>query len=176
MKKIKTSIGILAVVSTVAFAAIAFAHGPYGSGGYGGYMMGPGYGGSMMGYGYGGGHMMGYGYGYGPQARGQNAWGNLSEEQTAQLERARERFFNQTRKLRNAIDDKKLDMRNELTKQDPDQGKVTRLQNQISELQAQLDQKAVAHQLEVRKLLPENYDGLEYGRPGARGYGGGYCR
>ncbi|MGB8336558.1 MAG: hypothetical protein WCE56_18830, partial [Desulfobacterales bacterium] len=78
MKRIKTKIGIVAVVFTVGIAAVALAHGWNGAGyggytmgpgmmgygpGYNGYMMGPG----MMGYGPGyGGHMMGYGpYGYG---------------------------------------------------------------------------------------------------------------
>jgi hypothetical protein len=59
MKRIKTKIGIVAVVFTVGIAAVALAHGWNGAG-YGGYTMGPG----MMGYGPGyGGHMMGYGRG-----------------------------------------------------------------------------------------------------------------
>ena len=54
---------VTAIISILAFGALAYAHGPGGWGG--GNMMGPGYGGHMMGQGYGG-HMTGPGgQGYG---------------------------------------------------------------------------------------------------------------
>jgi len=161
-------------------AAVAFAHG----GGYGGGpMMGYG-GGPMMGYGggpmmgYGGGHMMGYGgghmmgYGYGPQMRGFGYGANLSAEQAAKLDQVREKFFKETRALREEMDEKRFALRREFNKDDPDSAKVAKLQKELSQLEGEFDQKAVQHRLEMRQLLPENSGPRGYGYgPGA----GGYC-
>jgi hypothetical protein len=168
----KTIIGLAAVL-TLAIAAFAYAHG----GGYGGgYMMGPGgYGGHMMGPGYGG-HMMGYGpgyvghMGYGPHMRGYDNWGNLSNEDAAKLDQARDKFFNSTQDLRRQIDEKQYAIQEELSKDIPDTGKVVNLQKALSGLQAEFDQKALAYRMEVNKLLPQ-----ESARgPNGGGYGG-YC-
>jgi zinc resistance-associated protein len=164
----KTVIGLAAVL-TLAIAALAYAHGGYG----GGYMMGPGYGGHMMEPGYGG-HMMGYGpgtgygprTGYGPHMRGHDDWGNLSNEEAAELDQARDKFFNSTQNLRRQIDEKQYAIQEELRKDNPDTGKVVDLQKALSGLQAEFDQKALAYRMEVRKLLPQE---------SARGpYSGGY--
>jgi Spy/CpxP family protein refolding chaperone len=158
----KTIIG-LAAVFTLAIAAFAYAHG----GGYGGgYMMGPGYGGHMMGYGSEYGHHMGYG----PHMRGYDNWGNLSDENAAKLDQARDKFFNSTRDLRRQIDEKQYAIQEELRKDTPDTGKVVDLQKALSGLQADFDQKALAYRMEVRKLLPQESARGPYGG----GYGG-YC-
>jgi hypothetical protein len=196
MKMNKKSIGILVAVLTVGIASLAFAHGGYGGGygmgpGYGGGMMGPGYGGYMMGQGYGGmmgqgyggymmgpgyggmmgpgygGRMMGYGPGYGPNMTGPGAWGNLPEKDAAALNESQEKFFNETRDLRSQIQEKQVALNNELASANPDKSKVIQLQKGLSGLQAKFDQKAIAHQLEVRKLLPKNFNQGAYGR----GYG-----
>jgi Spy/CpxP family protein refolding chaperone len=176
MKVNKTTIGILAVVLTVGIAALAFAHGGYGGGygmgpGYGGYMMGQGYGG-MMGPGYGG-PMMGYGSGYGSYNNGSGAWGNnLPEKDAAALNASREKFFNATQDLRNQIEEKQVALNNEMASATPDKGKVIQLQKEISGLQTEFDQKALAHRLEVRRLVPQGFNQSASGR----GYGyGGYC-
>lgn len=169
---------IISAVILMATVAVAFAHGfgyggpmmGYGSGyggnmmGYGGYQMGPG----MMGYGGYGGNMMGYGAGsdrgYGP---------NLSSEEIAKLDAAREKFFNDTSDLRNQIEEKRLNLGNEIDKANPDATKVAELQKELSKLDSEFDQKSVQFQLEVRKLLPEKDLGSGYGR----GFGNGrYCR
>lgn len=165
MKNMKSSIGIIAVVLTVGIAALGFAYDAYGpgygghmrdyDGGYG-YMMGPG----MMGYGPGYGHMRGY---YGP-----NGYGDLSQEDAAKLEQFQEKFFNETRELRNSIRDKQFALDSELQRANPDRAKVADLQKQLSQLESQFDQKAVGHQLEMRKEFPQNTYGRKYGR-------GGYC-
>lgn len=141
--------------------AVAFAHDGYrrGMGGYGGHMMG------STAY---GNHMMEYGPESGRHMRGHGAWGNLSAEEAAKLDDAREAFFSETRELRGKIDDKQIALRSELRRDTPDDEKVIELQKQISTLQADFDQKALAHQLELRKLMPESYAGL--------GYENGYCR
>lgn len=153
MKNVKTRIGIVAIVFTVGIAAVAFAHGWNGPG-YNGYMMGPG----MMGYGPGyGGHMMGYGpYGN----------GNLSPQDTTKLEQSQQKFFNDTNDLRNSIQEKQFALNQELQQTNPDRDKVTNLQKELSQLESQFDQKALEHQLELRKNFPENALGMGYGRGG----------
>jgi hypothetical protein len=142
--------------------------GMMGQGYGGGYMMGPGYGG-MMGPGYGG-PMMGYGPGYGPYMNGPGAWGNLPEKDAAALNESQEKFFNETRDLRSQIQEKQIALNNALAGTNPDEGKVIQLQKELSGLQAKFDQKAIAHQLEVRKLLPKNFNQGAHGR--GYGYGG----
>jgi Spy/CpxP family protein refolding chaperone len=175
---------IIAAVVLLAGATFAFAHGGWGNdgygyggrmGGYGGYMMGPGYGGRMMGPGYGG-HMMGPGYrgdrmgpGWGRGNGRGYGYGNLTDEQRAKIDSAREKFFDETRTLRRELDEKGFELRQELNRENPDAKKAAELQKQLSKLQADFDQKAVQHRLEMRKLLPEAFQGRGY-------YGrGGYC-
>lgn len=57
----------------------------------------------------------------------------------------------------------------QMNKANPDKGKLGQLQKEISALRSDFDEKALAHQLEVRKLLPEDYRG------GGYGHGRGYC-
>jgi Spy/CpxP family protein refolding chaperone len=154
---------------------IAFAHDGWGYGGYGGHHM-RGYRGHMMGPGYGG-PMMGYGPGWGKRGAG---YGNLSDEEAAKLDAAREKFYNETKELRREINNKQVDLRDEMVKDEADTGKVLKLQRELSKLQADFDQKAVQHRLEMRKLFPEGFQGRGFG-PGhgsgpGRGFGrGGYC-
>ena len=182
MKHIKTKIGIGAIVFTVGIAAVAFSHGWNGSGygnymmgpgmtgygpGYNGYMMGPG----MMGYGPGyGGHMMGYGTGYGGHMMGYGPYGNgnLSPQDTTKIEQSQQKFFNDTNDLRNSIQEKQFALIQELQQTNPDRDKVTNLQKELSQLESQFDQKALEHQLDLRKNFPENALSMGYGR-------GGYC-
>ena len=174
MKLNTKSIFGLAAVLILGIAAVAFAHGGWGYGGHmmgpgygGGYMMGPGYG-HMMGPGYGG-HMMGWDSDDGPYRRGPGAWGNLSEEDAAKLSAAQEKFYQDTRGLRDQIEEKSLALRDEMDKTNPDQAKVFALQKEISSLRGDFDQKALDHQLEVRKMLPEDFRSSGYGNRG------GYC-
>jgi zinc resistance-associated protein len=178
MKNMKSSMGIIAVVLVVGIAALGFAYEGYGPG-YGGRMMGYGGGyGCMMGpgmMGYGGGYgpgMMGYGPGYGHMRGyyGPNGYGNLSQEDAAKLRQSQDKFFDQTRDLRHSIRDRQLALNDEIQKPDPDKAKVADLQKQLSQLESQFDQKALDHQLELRKEFPQN----TYG--GGYGYGrGGNC-
>jgi len=172
MKPRKSSIAIIAVVLTVGIAALGFAYDGYGPGyghmmGYGYGYMGPGmmgygggYGPGMMGYGPGYGHMRGY---YGPEG-----YGNLSQEDAAKLQQAQDKFFEGTRELRTSIRDKQFALNDELQKTNPDKAKVADLQKQLSQLESQFDQKALDHQLELRKEFPQSNYSSGYGR-------GGYC-
>ena len=173
MKLNTKSIFGLAAVLILGIAAVAFAHGGWGygshMGGYGGHMMGPGYGGgTMMGPGYGG-HMMGWDADNDAYCRGYGARGNLSDQDAAKLDASREKFYQDTRGLRDQIEEKSLALRDEMDKTTPDQAKIFALQKEISSLRSDFDQKALTHQLEVRKMLPEDFrDGFANNR-------GGYC-
>ena len=176
MNRIKTTFIIIAFIATTGLVATAFAHGGWDGDGYGGHMMGYGtgygMGPGMMGYGgYGmGPGMMGYGYGpgNGRYDRGEYS-GALSKQDSNRLQQARDKFFDETRMLRNQIRDKQFALNDELDSANPDKTKVTELQTALSRLQSDYDQKSLAYRLEVRKLLPENADRGSYG-----GYGPGY--
>jgi Spy/CpxP family protein refolding chaperone len=149
---------VIAAVVLIAGATFAFAHGGWGNDDYG-------YGGRMMGPGYGGNYMMGPGWGRGYH----HGYGNLSDEDRAKIDAARDKFYDETRSLRRDIDDKAYDLNKEMDKDTPDANKVAELQKQLSKLRGEFDQKRVQHRLEMRKLLPENYQGSErgyYGRGG----------
>lgn len=187
---------IVGAVLLLTGAAVAFANGGYW-GEYGGRMMGPGYGNGRMGYGaygmgpgmmgYGGGYgmgpgmmgygaygmgpgMMGYGPGYGSYGNGNGYAANLTQEQRDKLDATQEKFYSETQKLREKIQDQQYALRSELAKDNPDADKVGTLQKGLSKLEGEFDQKAVQYQLEVRKILPDSV-----ARGFARGYGGGYC-
>ena len=172
MKRIKTTFMIIAFIATSGLVSVAFAHGGWDDGGYGGHMMGYGSGSGMGpgmmgdgGYGMGAG-MMGYGYGpgYGRYARG-NISADLSREDRNRLQQAQDKFFDETRTLRSQIRDKQFALNDELDSANPDKAKVTELQTALSRLQSDYDQKALAYRLDVRKILPES--------AGPRGYGYG---
>ena len=160
---IKSIISMAAIVC-LAVTTVAFAHGGWG---YRSHMSH--YGGHMMGPEYDGGHMMRWGADEGSYRRGYGAWGNLSDEDAARLVASREKFYKYTRELRDRIEENEIALRKEMDQANPDQDKVFDLQEEISSLRGDFDEQALAHQFEVRKLLPENYRGSGYD------YSRGYC-
>ncbi|MFZ1987221.1 MAG: periplasmic heavy metal sensor [Desulfatitalea sp.] len=155
MKPITRKTVIIGTILLLTGASVAFAQGgDCCGGGYGGHMRGAG--------------MMGNGPedGMGPGRRCAGPGANLTEEQRATLDASREKFHTETQGLRDQIHDKGNALRTEMDKANPDEGKVTNLQKELSKLEGEFDLKAVQHRLEVRKLLPDN------ARPGT---GRGYC-
>lgn len=155
---------ILLVGGTIAFAQGGWRYGGDGPQmrGYGGRMIGPGY----------GGHMRGYGPGWGKGG----GYGDLSKEEAAKLSEAREKFYTETKEMRRQIGNLSEDLRDEMVKDDPDSAKVLKMQKELSSVKADFDQKRALHRLEMRKLVPEKFQGRGYGRGGGRGYGrGGHC-
>ena len=129
---------------------------------------GPGYDGHM-GIGRGGwGHMGGQGdYG--------QSYGNLTPDQQKQVSQLRDEFFRETEDLRQALDNKGLELRNELAKENPDETKVSKLQVDISKAESDLDQKSLNFEIKARKAVPDyNRASRGYGHRMGRGYGGGY--
>jgi zinc resistance-associated protein len=155
---------IIAALFLIAGAGVAFAHGGWGGDDCGcrrhrgGAMMGPGCQGRMTGPGQGN-AMMGPGQGRG--FHGKHA--NLSDEDRAKIDAAREKFFDETRSLRRDMDDQAYALHKEMNRDDPDSGKVVQLQKQLSKLQAEFDQKRVQHRLEMRKLWPEKFRKRDWG-------------
>jgi Spy/CpxP family protein refolding chaperone len=154
---------IIAAIVLIAGSTLAFAHEGWGGGDQGcGYQMRDGMKGPGQGH-----HMMGPGQGRGYH----HGYANLSDEQRDKIDAAREKFFEETRSLRRNIDDQAYALHKEMNKDNPDSDKVAQLQQQLSKLQADFDQKQVQHRLEMRKLWPEKFKNRGWG------YGCGYpCR
>ena len=139
---------------------------------------------ALAGWGRGYGHMTGSGYGpmggpgmMGPGwHRGYN--GNFSPEESAELERQRTAFFEATEDLRQQLYEKNLALQSELAKDDPDTGKASQLQSEISELRSELDQQRLDYDIQARKSSPNFRPGYGGGYGPMMGYGprgGGYC-
>ncbi len=156
MNKIFTSktLIILTVITVLGFGAYAFAD----------WGMGPG---MMDGWGHHGGWDSN---GYGPMA------GNMSDNELTQMNKERSEFFKATENLRQDLYAKQLELRSELAKENPDSKRASSLQNDISKLQARLDQKRIDHMVEMRKINPNTgrgfmgRDGMDYGAAYS-----GYC-
>ena len=150
---LKKGLMVLVVVAVIGFGAYAFAH--MGSGfGHQGWMH---HGGSMHHYGY---HTPGFG-----------SPGDLSDEERKALDNERKTFFESTEDLRGDIYSKQLELQSELAKETPDNQKALELQNQISALEAKLDQKRLGHMMQMRKISP--HVGREFMGAYHMGYGYG---
>jgi zinc resistance-associated protein len=155
MKRNNKGIMIVAVLAIFGLATLSFAG------------WGPGYY-SHMGMGQGGwGHMGGQGSG--------QSYGNLTPDQQNQINQLRDAFFKETEDLRQTLDTKGLELRNELAKENPDETKVSKLQADISKAQSDLDQKSLNFELKARKAVPEYHRASRgYGHMMGRGNGGGF--
>ncbi len=170
MKNIKSIQGFLIIAAVISLAGLAFANGGGMMGGGDG--MGPG----MMGNGYGNSYgntfgMMNQGNQNYGRNMGNNAYGALSRQDTARLQQARSNFEQNTRLLRSDIQNKQVALKSALSKTEPDAARISRLQSEISQLRAEYDQKALALELETRRILPNGGAGQNlppvdpYGRP-----------
>jgi Spy/CpxP family protein refolding chaperone len=156
MFNLKAAIITVASIALVGLTINAFAHG--------GMSWGGGWGHHDQGWH----HQGGYGPGYDDQ---------LTKEEYSQFDQKREAFFKETQELRSNLFEKERELQNELAKDEPDASKASRLQKEISELQAQFDQKRIDHMIEMRKLNPNIGRGYMQGGPmmGYGSYGSGYC-
>jgi hypothetical protein len=104
--------------------------------------------------------------------------GNLSDEEVKALQKERNDFFEATQDLRQNLYQKNLELKSELAKKDPDAKKAAKLQKEISELEANFDQKRLDHRIKMQKVNPRAGRGFMGNRPmGPRmtGYGGYGC-
>ena len=112
---------------------------------------------------------------------------NLTAEQREQMESERQAFFDATKTVRQDLYAKRLELKAEMAKSQPDVEKASALQRDVSDLQAGLDQKRLNHIMAMRKIDPDAArgcfmggrgmgQGIGHGRDHAIGYGSGDCR
>ena len=177
MKRNIKSIIIMTVLAVLGISTFALADWGRGYGHMG--MMGPGMmGPGMMGPGMMGPGMMGPGM-MGPGwQQGGGYYGNLSADEIAKLEQQRAQFLAATEDTRQQLYEKNLALQSELAKENPDTTKASKLQNEISNLQSELDQKRLEYDIQARKSAPNYNRGYRGGYGSMMGYGpggGGYC-
>lgn len=125
----------------------------------------------------------GYGQNYHDNGCGPGAQNpNLTPEQREQMKTERQAFFNATRQSRQDLYAKRLALKAEIAKSEPDMKIASDIQKEVSELQANLDQKRLEHIMAMRKINPDAgrgfyMDGRGMGRHGmGHGQNRGKCR
>jgi hypothetical protein len=79
-------------------------------------------------------------------------------------------------RIRQKLYEKQAALRNELAKENPDTARASKLQGEISRLQAELDQKRLDYEIQARKTSPGYGRGyMGHGPMRGYGYGRGYC-
>ena len=153
MKNVNKAIIVLTVIGVVGFAVTSFAGRGRG----------------------GGGNCWGQGSGWAQRGSGPAGYqGNLSDDQIDKLNNERQAFFEDTRGVRGNIYQKKLELRSEMAKKDPDAKKAVSLQKEISELKGQLAQKRIEHRLKMQKEYPDLFADRGFGQGRDYGKGHGY--
>jgi zinc resistance-associated protein len=102
--------------------------------------------------------------------------GDLNDDEIEKLEKERNAYFEATEDLRQDLYARELELRSELAKKNPDSKKAAKLQNEVSKLEAKLDQKHIDHMIKMRKINPNA--GRRFMYRGGMGYGpssGSYC-
>lgn len=109
--------------------------------------------------------MTGYGMGYDGHMWNCRQDENITQslEDTARLKEIRKEFFEKTQELRDKIEQNQLALSQELRKTEPDPGRAFNLQKELSELKSDFDQKALEHQLALKKTFPDSDLSLGYG-------------
>ena len=100
--------------------------------------------------------------------------GALSKEQMDKLETLRTEFRSATRDLRQELRSKRLALKSELVKKEPDAKAARTLQKDISALNSELGQKRIEHVLEMKKIAP--YGSMARQRDGRERPRGGCIR
>lgn len=115
-------------------------------------------------------------YGYGA---------NLSQEQITQLKAERAAFLTSTQDVRQQLKEKHLALKSELVKKNPDNAKASAIQQELTALRSQFDQKRLDHIIAMKKINPDAAkafgmgrcmdDGMERCMGGGKGKGMGNC-
>ena len=101
---------------------------------------------------------MGGGSGMGPGRA------NLTDDQIQQMQAEQNAFRTATDDIRQQLNEKRQALHTELAKQTPDAATAEALQKEISDLQAQFDQKRLTHILEMKKIDPDFNEGRGMGQ------------
>jgi len=111
----------------------------------------------------------------GPMHRMNEDWAkrlNLTEEQMTRLQELRESYLRETLVWRNDLVIKRFDLRALLRNPQADPDQVVAKQREISQLQSKIQERAVRHQLEIRKVLTPEQIKLLLPGFGFGGFGG----
>lgn len=134
-----------------------------------------------QGWGMNGGHMMGnWGGGPGYYDQDDRGYTKLNREQQERLADLDRKFYDETRDLRNKLWSRSAELDALLSDTNPEPGKANKIQKEISDFRAKLEEKAISHEIEARKIAPDNrfgggYDGYGHMMGGSgMGYGMGY--
>ena len=98
---------------------------------------------------------------------------SLTADQMKQMDTERNAFQTATQGIRQQMNDKRQSLQTELNKPQPDPSTCTSLQKEISELQAQFDQKRLTHILQMKKIDPNFTEGRGFGMGMGHGKGPG---
>jgi len=108
----------------------------------------------------------------GPRHHSMEDWArqlNLTDDQVVRLQAIRESYLRETLVWRNELMIKRFDLRDGLNNPQSDPNQVLAKQREISDLESKIQERAVLHQLEMRKVLrPEQIKIL----PPGFGFGG----
>jgi Spy/CpxP family protein refolding chaperone len=100
------------------------------------------------------------------------AGNEMSDEQIVKISRERDKLLKSTSDIRNKIYEKRKEMAEVISRENPDESRLETLQKDLSELMSEFDQKHIAFILAVKKIAPK------YGtasRPGNKGGGRPSC-
>ncbi len=117
-----------------------------------------------------------FGRGFGGPANGVPPIPDLTAEQSTQIQALRDGFLKEIEPLREELYTKAVDLRSLWSSPNPDAAAVRAKQKEISDLQANLQEKGTALGLEIRKVLtPEQLAQLPaFSQNGAFGPGAGF--
>ena len=107
---------------------------------------------------------MGGGSGMGPGSGMGGGRANLTDDQIKQMQSEQNAFQAATEDIRLQLNEKRQALHTELAKQTPDSTTAMNLQKEISDLQAQFDQKRLTHILEMKKIDPNFMEGRGMGQ------------
>ena len=97
---------------------------------------------------------------------------NLTEEQTVKLQALRESFLRETLVWRDQLVIKRFDLRDLIRDPQSDPNQVLAKQREVSDLESKIQERAVLHQLEMRKVLTPEQIKLLPPWFGTGGFGG----
>ena len=99
-------------------------------------------------------------------------WPSLTDEELNQARQLREKFFADTEDLRLAVHQKRLELKSELARKDPDRAKAIDIQKALSGLKGDLGLKRLEYRLELKKIHPAlGMEPMRGKRGGGRGQG-----
>ncbi len=99
---------------------------------------------------------------------------NLSAEDMEKVNAERNAFRNALEPIRTQIREKHMELRTEMSKSPADDEKISALENEISVLHSQMDEKRVQFQENLKKISPELADCPMGGSGFMRGHHGQY--